>query len=393
MLSLLKEKNKTRYNQTRLIKNTSGYGAYFNTKIIYFPSGESMYKKLLEELKKADKFIFLEYFIISRGEVWDNIFEILKEKARNGVEVRILVDYIGSMFVLPRDFEKSLRKNNIKYKIFNPIKIILNVMLNYRDHRKMAIIDGKIAFTGGMNIGDEYINSYSKYGYWKDMGVCLKGDAVYSFTSMFLRMWQSITKKREDFEKYKFENKLNEYTGVILPYNSNPEENNDVAQNVYLSIIDSAKNYVYITTPYLIIGYEMILALTLAAKRGVDVRIITPSIPDKKTIQVLTRSHYDKLLDSGVKIYEYTPGFIHGKTFVSDGECAVVGTINMDYRSLYLHFECGVYLYQVPEIVDIEKDVQETLTKCQRVTLVDCKREKLWMKIYGRVLRLFAPLM
>ncbi|KAA8674762.1 cardiolipin synthase [Clostridium sp. HV4-5-A1G] len=392
MLSQLKVNNKTRYNQTRLIKNISGYGVYFNTKAIYFPSGKSMYKKLLEELKKADKFIFLEYFIISRGKMWDEIFEILKQKSQNGVEVRILVDYIGSMFVLPKDFENSLKKYNIKYKIFNPIKMLLNVMLNYRDHRKMAVIDGKVAFTGGMNIGDEYINLYKKYGYWKDMGVYLKGDAVYSFTSMFLRMWQSITKKREDFQKYKFESKFNGYTGIVAPYNSSPEESNDVAQDVYLSIIDSAKNYIYITTPYLVIGYEMILALSLAAKRGVDVRIITPSIPDKKTIQVLTRSHYDKLLDSGVKIYEYTPGFIHGKTLISDGECAVVGTINMDYRSLYLHFECAVYMYDVSIIDDIYNDFINTMGQCKKIEKEVWEKRCFLKKILESILRMFAPL-
>ncbi|MCI1944024.1 cardiolipin synthase [Clostridium luticellarii] len=392
MLSMLKSENKTRYNQTRLIKNISGYGVYFNTKINYFSSGESMYKSLLKELKKADKFIFLEYFIISRGKMWDEIFEVLKEKAQSGVEVRILVDYIGSMFALPKDFEESLKKNNIKYKIFNPIKILLNVMLNYRDHRKIAVIDGKIAFTGGMNIGDEYINSYRKYGYWKDMGVCLEGNAVYSFTSMFLRMWQSITKKRENFRKYKFESEFNEYTGIVVPYNSSPEESNDVAQDVYLSIIDSAKDYIYITTPYLVIGYEMILALSLAAKRGVDVRILTPSIPDKKTIQILTRSHYDKLLDSGVKIYEYTPGFIHGKTFVSDGECAVVGTINMDYRSLYLHFECAVYMYDVPIIKDIYNDFISTIKVSKKIEKKTWEKRCFLKRVLESILRMFAPL-
>ncbi|MHC6179224.1 cardiolipin synthase [Clostridium sp. JNZ X4-2] len=392
MLSLLKKENKTRYNETRLIKNISGYGAYFNTKVVYFSSGESMYKKYLEELKKADKFIFLEYFIISKGKMWNEIFEILKEKAGSGVEVRILVDYIGSIFVLPKDFEKSLRENNIKFKIFNPIKILLNVMLNYRDHRKMTIIDGKVAFTGGMNIGDEYINSYRKYGYWKDMGIYLEGDAVYSFTSMFLRMWQSITKKKETFKKYQFETKFEKYTGVVVPYNSSPEEHDDIAQNVYLSIINSAKNYIYITTPYLIIGYEMVLALSLAAQRGVDVRIITPFIPDKKSVQVLTRSHYDRLLDSGVKIYEYTPGFIHGKTFVSDGECAVVGTINMDYRSLYLHFECAAYMYDVPIIDDIYKDFVNTMSVCRKIEKDAWEKRCFLKKVLESILRMFAPL-
>lgn len=392
MLSSFKKENKIRYNETRLIKNISNYGAYRNTKVDYFSSGEDMYKKLLKELKKAKKFIFLEYFIISKSKMWDEIFEILKEKAKNGVEVRVLVDYIGSLVVLPKGFKKALKANNIKLKIFNPFKIILDFMLNYRDHRKITVIDGNIAFTGGINIGDEYINSYEKYGYWKDMAVCLEGEAVYSFTLMFLRMWQSISKKKENFSKYKTSYKLEKSQGIVMPYNSGPTKPDGSAEYVYLSIINSAKDYIYITTPYLIIGYEMILSLSLAAKRGVDVKIITPSIPDKKIVQILTRSHYDKLLESGVKIYEYTPGFIHGKTFVSDDECAVVGTINMDYRSLYLHFECAVYMYNVPIINDIHKDFLKTIEVSQKIDKKVWKKRNLSRKILESILRMFAPL-
>ncbi len=393
MLSSFKRENKIRYNETRLIKNISDYGAYANTKVDYFSSGEDMYKKLLEELKKAKKFIFLEYFIISKSKMWDEIFQILKEKSKSGVEVRVLVDYVGSLVVLPKNFKKSLKANNIKLKIFNPFKIILNFMLNYRDHRKITIIDGKVAFTGGINIGDEYINRYKKYGYWKDMAVCLEGEAVYSFTLMFLRMWQSLSKKKEDFSKYKISHKLEESQGIVMPYNSGPTKYDGTAEYVYLSIINSAKDYIYITTPYLIIGYEMTLALSLAAKRGVDVRIITPFIPDKKIVQILTRSHYDKLLDSGVKIYEYTPGFIHGKTFVSDGECAVVGTINLDYRSLYLHFECATYLYNVPIIDDIYKDFLRTIKVSKKIDKDVWKKRSISKKIVESILRMFAPLM
>ena len=392
MLSSFKKKNKIRYNETRLIKNISDYGCYTNTKVDYFSSGEDMYKKLLEELKKAKKFIFLEYFIISKSKMWDEIFEILKEKSKSGVEVRVLVDYVGSLLVLPKDFKKSLKTNNIKLKIFNPFKIILNFMLNYRDHRKITVIDGKVAFTGGINIGDEYINEYKKYGYWKDMAVCLKGEAVYSFTIMFLRMWQSISKKKEDFSKYNTSCKLEKSQGIVMPYNSGPIKPDGVAEYVYLNIISSAKNYIYITTPYLVIGYEMTLALSLAAKRGVDVSIITPFIPDKKIVQILTRSHYDKLLDSGVKIYEYTPGFIHGKTFVSDGECAVVGTINMDYRSLYLHFECATYLYNVPIIDDIYKDFLKTIEVSKKIDKDVWEKRSFLKKIVESILRMFAPL-
>lgn len=392
VLENIKNQNKQRYNETRLIKNVSGYPTYINTKVNYFPSGELMYKELIKELKSAKKFIFIEYFIISKGKMWDEILEILKEKSKNGVEVRILVDYIGSMLVLPNNFRKILRKNNIKFKIFNPIKLILNFMLNYRDHRKIIIIDGKVAFNGGINIGDEYINLYKKYGYWKDSAICIKGEAVYSFTVMFLRMWQSITKKAENFKKYKPRNEIHENKGIIMPYASGPEKLDSTAEDIYLNIINSAKDYVYITTPYLIVGYEMILSLSLAAKRGVDVRIITPYIPDKKIIQVLTRSHYDKLLDSGVKIYEYTPGFIHSKTFVSDNECAIVGTINMDYRSLFLHFECATYMYNVPVINNIYKDFLETQSVSMKIEKEKWKKRSFFRKVIESILRLFAPL-
>lgn len=394
-LSDLKKKNKVRYNETRLIKNISNCITYSNTKVDYFPSGEEMYKKLIVELKKAKKFIFLEYFIISDGQMWNNIFEILKKKADSGVEVRILVDYIGSLFVFPKNLKKSAKAHNIKLKIFNPFKIMLNFMLNYRDHRKITIIDGRIAFNGGINIGDEYINLYKKYGYWKDMSICLHGQAVYSFTIMFLKMWQSIIKKREDFKKYKFiadNTAKNTNNGIVIPYYSGPVKQDEIAEDIYINIINSAKDYIYITTPYLVIGHEIILALCLAAKKGVDVRIITPSIPDKKIIQILTRSHYDKLLEAGVKIYEYTPGFIHGKVFLSDNECAIVGTINMDYRSLFLHFECATYMYGVPAIKDIYKDLMNTIETSNEIQENVWKNRNLIKKIIESILRMFAPL-
>lgn len=392
LLHSIKITNKTRYNETRLIKNISGYPVYTNTKVDYFPSGELMYKRLIKELESAEKFIFIEYFIISKGIMWEKILEILKEKSKNGVEVRILVDYIGSLFVLPSNFRKTLKENNIKFKIFNPMKLILNFMLNYRDHRKLIIVDGRVAFNGGINIGDEYINIYKKYGYWKDSAVCIEGDAVYSFTIMFLKMWQSITKKKEDIKRYKFTQEIRMTDGIVIPYASGPEKLDSTAEDIYLNIINSAKNYVYITTPYLIVGYEMILSLSLAAKRGVDVKIITPYIPDKKIIQVLTRSHYDKLLDSGVEIYEYKPGFIHSKNFVSDDECAVVGTINMDYRSLFLHFECATYMYNIPAVNEVYKDFLKTKAVSKKVKKEIWEKRSFLKKILESILRLFAPL-
>lgn len=378
-----------------LVKYTNQYGYYpifRNTQVQYFSSGEEMFITLKEELKQAKEYIFLEYFIIEQGIMWNSILKILKEKIKEGVEVRVLYDGMCSIFQLPNDYFKKLNNLGIKCKVFSPIKPIISTHYNNRDHRKIAIIDGKVAFTGGLNLADEYINAYERFGYWKDNAIMLKGEATTSFTKMFLDMWNIDTKKQEDYSIYYHKYSIKD-NGFVLPYGDNPLDEESIGENIYLHIINTTHKYLYIMTPYLILDNEMITALKFAAKRGVDVRIIMPSIPDKKYAYLLARTYYTNLLEGGVKICEYTPGFMHAKGFISDDETAVVGTINLDYRSLYLHFECATLVYKHSCIPTILKDYQESIQKSKEITLQDCKKYPLWKKIIGRLLRIIAPLM
>ncbi|HIU74554.1 MAG TPA: cardiolipin synthase [Candidatus Pelethocola excrementipullorum] len=391
----LVEKNPAEWRLAQYAFSQGDFPVYDNTGVKYFPLGEDKFEEMLIQLEKAEKFIFLEYFIVEEGYMWGRVLEVLQRKASQGVEVRMMYDGMCSLMLLPYGYPSQLESLGIRCKMFSPIRPALSTMQNHRDHRKILVIDGKVAFTGGVNLADEYINRKVRFGHWKDTAIMVEGEAVRSFTMMFLQMW-NITEKEEDYGKYldvDVRAKMPTSCGYVMPYGDSPVDNENLAENIYLDIINRAVKYVHIMTPYLILDQELIRALTFAAKRGVDVTIIMPHIPDKKYAFALAKTYYPGLIRAGVNIFEYTPGFMHAKVFTSDDERAVVGTVNLDYRSLYLHFECGVYLYQVPEIAEIEKDVQETLTKCQRVTLVDCKREKLWIKIYGRVLRLFAPLM
>lgn len=388
----LYEKDISTYNEINYIWNQSKYPAYINTRVEYLEIGEKMNERMLEELKKAKKFIFMEYFIISEGKMWNDIYEVLKEKAKQGVEVRVILDYVGSLRISPQNFKKELKRNGIKVKIFNPFNKMLNMQLNFRDHRKITVIDGKVAFNGGINIGDEYINAYDKYGHWKDMSVMLEGEAVFSFTKMFLDIWNRVTKPAEEDSRYNIKHTVKDCEGIVIPYGADPADKTSMAENVYLNIINNSQKYLYITTPYLILGYNLIEALSRAANRGVDVRIITPYIPDKKNIQVLTRSHYDKLLSNDVKIYEYKPGFIHGKVFVSDDKTSVVGTINLDYRSLYLHYECATWMYKTGAEKHIKADFLETESKSILIDNEIWKNRPLARRIFESILRLFSAL-
>ena len=306
--------------------------------------------------------------------MWEKILEILERKVQAGVEVRVMYDGTCAMFDLPYRYPEELKAKGMQCKMFAPIRPILSTHYNNRDHRKILVIDGKVGFTGGVNIGDEYINRVEKHGHWKDTAVMLKGDAVQGLTMMFLQMW-NVTEKEPEYGKYlQKAEKGSQAKGFVLPYGDSPFDDEPVGETVYMDILNRAKKYVHIMTPYLIIDQSMITALTFAAKRGVDVKLILPHIPDKKFAFALAKSHYKELLKAGVRIYEYTPGFVHAKIFTSDDEKAVVGTINLDYRSLYLHFECAAFLYQVEEIAEIEKDFQRTLEKCQEVTLENRKK-------------------
>ena len=375
----------------------AGYPIYSNTSTKYFKIGEEKFAQMLVELERAERFIFLEYFIIEEGRMWNSILEILERKARQGVDVRVIYDDIGCLLTLPHDYYKTLEGKGIKCKVFNPLAPVWLGRTNNRSHRKILVIDGHTAFTGGINLADEYINEYEKHGHWKDSAVMLKGEAVWSFTMMFLTMWNFLNgTKPDNYSKYmpRPEDIADcRGDGYIIPYTDSPLDKEPVGENVYINIINEAKDYVYITTPYLILDNEMITALTLASKSGVDVRIITPHVADKWFVHAVTRANYKALVKHGVKIYEYTPGFIHAKNFVSDDSVAVVGTINLDFRSLYLHFECAAWIYKTDSVLDVKQDFLDTLEKCQEITYSDCLSVGFWTKITRSVLRLFAPMM
>ena len=348
---------------------------------------------MLTELKKAKKYIFLEYFRIERGKMWNSILEILKKKVKENVEARIIYDDFGCIAPLPNDYNKQLEKFGIKVVVFNEVKPFLGIIMNNRDHRKIMIIDGEIVFCGGINLADEYINAKVRFGHWKDNALMIKGEGVYNFVVMFLSLWNAYKHEDSDYKKYKVDQrKRYKPDGFLVGYCDNPLDSSHVGENIYLNIINQSKKSLYISTPYLIIDSELNKALILAAKRGVDVRIIVPKIADKKIVYSLSSSYFYNLIENGVKIYTYTPGFIHSKVFVSDEVVATVGTFNLDYRSLNLHFECGVYMENVSEIKNIKKDLEDALSKSHLVTLVEAKPgaiKELWQSI----LRLIAPLM
>ena len=388
---LAKIKDINFYNQTNYIYKNSGYPIYENTETEYLKVGEVYYKRLIEELKKAKKFIFMQYFIIERGIFWDNILEILKQKVKDGVDVRVIYDDMGCIVTLPNKYYDELKKYGIKACSFNKFVPILTARLNNRDHRKITIIDGNIGFTGGINLADEYINEKVRFGHWKDNGILIKGDAVFSLTNIFLNLWDHINNEKEDLNNFKPDIKV-ENNGFVQPYDDSPFDEELVSETICINMINKAKKYIYITTPYLIIDNELETALCIAAKSGIDVRIITPGIPDKKMVNEVTKAYYNNLLNNNIKIYEYTKGFIHAKTFLVDDEIATVGTVNLDYRSLHLHFECGALLYQTSSIKEIKKDISETLEISKQITLKDTKIG-LFRSLQRAVLKLFAPLM
>ena len=371
------------------------FPTYRNTKAMYFPTGQDKFKVMLEKLEGAEKYIFLEYFIVTEGYMWNSILDILKRKAAEGVEVRFMYDGMCSISNLPYNYPKKIRKYGIKCKMFSPIRPILTTTQNNRDHRKICVIDGKYGFTGGINLADEYINQKERFGYWKDTAVMLEGEAVQSLTMMFLQMWNVTEHKPEDYEKYLTKRlpEMRRELGYMIPYGDSPFDHEDVGKEVYFHILNHAKKYVHIMTPYLILDNDMSDTLARAAKSGIDVTIIMPHIPDKWYAFAVAKTHYRELIEAGVKIYEFLPGFVHAKVFVSDNDTATVGTINLDYRSLYLHFECGVFIYNNPVVRDIELDFQNTLKKCHRISLADLKKINPVMLLCGRVLRLIAPLM
>ena len=370
----------------------SGYPVYDHSSAEYFSPGEKFYEKLLKELETAEKYIFIEFFIIAEGKMWDGIHEVLKRKAENGVEIKIIFDDFGSIKRQHKGFIKKLRAENIQVAIFNPITPTFNIFLNNRNHRKIIVIDGKIAFTGGINIGDEYINELERFGHWMDCALMVSGNAVQSFLAMFCCMWEFTTGNRIDFDSHVYFEIQNKEC-FIIPYSDDPLNDKNPAEGIYMQILNTAQKYVYIVSPYLIIDNAMKNTLMMAAKSGIDVKIIAPHNPDKWYAHAVTQYNYLELLEAGVRIYEYTPGFIHSKIFVSDDKIATVGTINMDYRSFVFHFECGAWLCDSETVLNIREDFNEILKSSEEIRLEMWKKRPLRTRFKQAILHVFAPFM
>lgn len=363
------------------------------TAVTYFPLGEDKFEEMLRQLEAAEHFIFMEYFIVDEGLMWGKVLEILARKAKEGVDVRVMYDGSCEFALLPRDYPRRLKALEIKCKVFAPVSPFVSTHYNYRDHRKILVIDGHTAFNGGVNLADEYINEKKKFGHWKDVAVMVKGEAVKSFTLMFLQMWGITEKEDETVRFLSYPALPQEAKGFVIPYGDCPLDNDKLGERVYMDILNRAVQYVHIMTPYLILDGEMETALKFAAEKGVEVALLLPGIPDKAIPYALAKTHYASLIASGVKIYEYTPGFVHAKAFVSDAREAVVGTINLDYRSLYHHFECAAYLYNTDCIAKIEEDFQACLAQSRLVDMERVRHEKWTVKLIGRVMKAVAPLL
>ncbi len=389
----LKEENETIASHSYYIENTSKTPVFCNTKAEYYKMGEEFYESLLEELKKAKQFIFMEYFIIAEGIMWNGILDILKQKVNEGVEVRLMFDDVGCIDRISYKYNLQLNEMGIKTVVFNRVFPIFSTLFNYRDHRKITVIDGKVGFTGGINLADEYINKDEEKMYWKDAAVKIEGEAVWSLTAMFLQMWNSTKDTENSYKKYKYEFDKNMFDdGYVQPYKDEPLDKELVGEFIYMNILNTAKKYVYFYTPYLIIDYELRTALVLAAKRGVDVRLVLPGVPDKKAVYALTQSYYPDLIDNGVKIYQYKKGFIHSKCCLCDDEVATIGTVNLDYRSLYHHFENGIYFYKSSICKTLKEDMEKTFEECEFITKEWCKHKVFRYRIFWPILKLLSPM-
>ena len=374
------------------LKYTTGFPAWENTASEFFSLGDEKLPRLLEELEKAEKFILLEYFIISPGLMWDSVLAVLQNRLRAGVEVKILFDDIGCIATLPPRYDEYLRSLGFEVTVFNPYEPHLNMSMNYRDHRKICVIDGNVGFCGGANLADEYINALPRFGHWKDTAVVLKGDGVWNLTLMFLTLWEfSNPDVKIQYGRYVPTVQCRS-DGFVQPFGDSPLDNINVAETLYLQAINRATDYLYLTTPYLVLDNEMITALSTAAQSGVDVRLILPGVPDKWYVHLISRSYYSQLIGDGVRIYEYQPGFMHAKELVSDDKIAIVGTTNLDFRSFYLHFECGVGFYLSSMTQKVKRDVLDTLEVCREITSADTAKFPLWQRLIAGVFRLFAPL-
>jgi cardiolipin synthase len=407
-LAALRELNPEGALQSRYLSAIAGSPLWRGTATEYLATGEEAFASVKEALESAQRFIFLEFFIIGEGRMWGEILEILRRKAGEGVDVRVMYDDFGCLNRIPADFERSLEALGIHCAVFNPLRPVLSSSHNHRDHRKILVVDGRVAFTGGINLADEYINEFERFGRWKDNAIRIEGEAVASFTQMFLELWTHARRKRRDAE----ESADSEFAqrgaddfyapaasvgvpsdGFVQPYEDSPLDEEPVGESVYLNMIAKARRYLYIATPYLVIDHEMMTALSLAARDGVDVRILTPHIPDKWYVHAVTRANYRPLIESGVRVFEYTPGFIHQKTFVADDEYGTVGTVNLDFRSLYLHFECGVWLCGCRSVLAMRDDFLKTQAESREVALADLDADRFAARAAGWFLRVFSPML
>ena len=395
VLQKLSAEDRQTGNMARYISHSAGYPVYGNTDLEFYPEAVDGFEAQKEALKQAKKFIFMEYHAIEDAQSFAGMKSILFEKAKEGVEVRLIYDDVGSMGFINTDFVKQMESHGIQCRIFNKIVPFVNIFMNNRDHRKITVIDGQVGFTGGYNLADEYFNITHPYGLWKDSGVRMEGDAVQSLTVMFLEMWNVNDEHIEDCGEYIQASKKYSVStdGFVIPFGDTPLDEVYVGKRAYINNLNNASEYTYIMTPYLVIDDEMYECMKYAAQRGVDVKIIMPHIPDKKYAFYLARTYYKELLKAGIEIYEYTPGFVHAKMSISDGKKAIVGTVNHDYRSLYLHYECAAYMLNVPAVMDIERDFKDTLELSQKITLEDVKHFNIFTKLLGHIIRLVAPLL
>lgn len=379
--------------QIRFLEEQAGWPAYQKTHTTYYPSGETLLPALLRGMKQAKRYLFLEYFLIREGWMWGQIVDIMRQKVEEGVEVRLIYDDAGCLFTLPSSFRKQMEDWGVRVQVFHPMRPVLSTRLNHRNHRKIMVVDGEIAFTGGVNLSDEYVNRVERFGYWKDGGIQLEGEAAWSMTVMFLGTWSYCSGVTEEVLKFFPKNRgYFQENSFVLPYNDSPIGGESVGQQVFLNLIGKARDRIYMTSPYVMLDTATQSALCCAAKSGVDVRLITPHHGDKQAIFQVTRGGYPPLLSSGVGIYEFTPGFIHSKMVLVDGIFATIGTMNLDFRSMFLHEENGVWLWNDPCIKEMERDFLDTLAFCQRCTYEGTKSQGV-SGMLQCILRVFAPLM
>ncbi len=393
-IKLFTEKYPTKSRISRYLEANT-FPLFRNNRVDYYPMAEDTFRAIFQDIEAAQNFVLLNFFIVGEGTLWDRMHELLLRKRKEGVRILFLYDDFGAILRTPTNFSRTLESEGIEVRVFNPVhRYTDKLYMNYRSHQKIIVIDGNIGYTGGMNLADEYVNLVHRFGTWKDNAVRVEGDAVWGLTVTFLQMWEvSSTGEPIDYNLYRPTRQFPENDVYCQVFSDGPANNpRNPAENVYKQMIYYAKKILYITTPYLIIEDDMREALVMAASSGIDVRIITPFVPDKRNVKILTNYNYGKLLEGGVRIFEYTPGFIHAKTIINE-DCGIVGTVNMDYRSFHLHYECGVWICDKPTINVIKEDLLETIQSCHEVTLEEWKNRPVWMKIQQMILNLFSTLM